>query len=148
MQVQAVVTRSDAKGVFVKTKTPEGGCGRCHEPGGCRSGMLGQIFGSSSCREYQVSDEFASQVGDEVVVEVPEGAPVRAALLAYFFPLLCFFLTAVLVFQFTRSEPLSALGAVAGLLAAIGAIGVLRRVGWLNRMKPRVVASTSTIKSP
>lgn len=62
------------------------GCGRCHEPGGCGGGLL---TGEYACkRRYRVPNPQGVQPGDQVVVSIPEGRVLSAALWIYGLPML------------------------------------------------------------
>lgn len=90
MDVRGTVIRSSAQGPWVRIEDQAGGCGRCDEPGGCRSIQLTQAFGGPS-REFLLPSGVPVQVGDRVLVKVADGVPGAAALLAYGLPLLGLF---------------------------------------------------------
>ncbi len=83
--IRAVVRAVDADGVHVEVA--QGGCGRCHEKGGCGGQHLTQAF-CSGPRRYYVANDIGVQVGDQVTVEVAAGSLRRGANLAYGMPLL------------------------------------------------------------
>lgn len=64
----------------------QGGCGRCHEEGGCGGHHLTQIF-CSSPKNYRVLNADGVSVGDEVTIGVPARTLVASANLAYVLPL-------------------------------------------------------------
>lgn len=72
-----------------------GGCGRCHEAGGCGGQQLTQMF-CSTPRQYRVRNLPGAAVGDLVSVAVPAGVLGQHASLAYGLPLLGLILGAVL----------------------------------------------------
>ena len=48
MDQEAIVARVEGDHAYVEVGgTGGGGCGRCHETGGCQSGGLGQLFNSA-----------------------------------------------------------------------------------------------------
>ncbi len=65
----------------------QGGCGRCHEKGGCGGPSLTRIFASGP-RKYRVDNQFGAVVGERVTIAIAAGSVRRAANLAYGIPLL------------------------------------------------------------
>jgi sigma-E factor negative regulatory protein RseC len=86
MQARATVLRVERGHVWLRLEDRPGGCGRCDEPGGCRSTRLTDVFKSSG-ELIRLPDSLGSRVGDGVTIGVPDGAPLRAALLCYVLPL-------------------------------------------------------------
>lgn len=121
VRVEAVVTRVEGTQAWVRVTGEEGGCGRCHEPGGCRTGMLNEVLGAR-CQEYAVLNGLAASAGSRVWVEVPDGLPLRAAGWAYGMPVLALLVGAA-GGQLLGGELLSAAGAATGLLLAWWMIG-------------------------
>lgn len=65
-----------------------GGCGRCHEPGGCGGVQLTQAL-CVSPRHYRLPfDGIPLAAGDRVVIDIAPGAVRRTANLVYGLPLL------------------------------------------------------------
>lgn len=60
------------------------GCGNCKSREGCGSGLLGLTAPS---RQRRLFNTIGARPGDAVTLRVPEGGVVKAALLAYLFPL-------------------------------------------------------------
>lgn len=83
--VQAVV-RAVAGGDAV-VEVVQGGCGRCHEKGGCGGQNLTQMF-CTTPKTYRVGNDIGAQVGDRVEIAIGEGSIRRTANLAYGLPLL------------------------------------------------------------
>ena len=106
MQAEGIVVRLVGARAYVKIKR-SGGCGRCHEVGGC--GGVGQD--DAHCEEFVVDNSFGAQNGQRVSVDVPEGATLTAALLAYGMPLLAILLGAGLASWLWQSDVAVALGA-------------------------------------
>lgn len=65
----------------------QGGCGRCHEKGGCGGQSLTRMFASGP-RRYRVDNRFGAVVGERVTIAIAEGSIRQAANLAYGVPLL------------------------------------------------------------
>ncbi|QDX80414.1 hypothetical protein B9N43_03530 [Denitratisoma sp. DHT3] len=110
--VEAVVSGLDADMAIVDVARMQG-CGRCHEAGGC-GGVMG---GTSACavRQYRVPNSIRARVGDQVLLSVPEGILLKAALASYG---LCALLTlggAWLATATGAGDGGAAVGALAGL---------------------------------
>ena len=109
-------------GAYAIVRIDEGGCGRCHEPGGCGgSANVGRIFCSEK-REYRAFNPERIGVGETVSVSIAAGAVRRSALKAYALPLLLLFIGAIGGASFggssggTWGESASIGGAVCGLV--------------------------------
>ncbi len=83
--IRAVVRALDGNEAIVEVE--QGGCGRCHEEGGCGGQQLTQMF-CSSPRTYRVGNAGGVEVGDRVMVAIAAGSVRRTANLAYGIPLL------------------------------------------------------------
>lgn len=84
-QVPGVVSELAGDDAIVEIASTSG-CGRCHEPGGCGGGLL---TGEYACkRRYRVPNPQGVQPGDQVVVSIPEGRVLSAALWIYGLPML------------------------------------------------------------
>jgi sigma-E factor negative regulatory protein RseC len=82
--IQAIVRRLD--GNFAHVEVEQGGCGRCHEKGGCGGQQLTQMF-CSGPKTYHVENSIGATVGDRVTVAIAAGSVSRSANLAYVLPL-------------------------------------------------------------
>ncbi|MFA9438516.1 SoxR reducing system RseC family protein [Uliginosibacterium sp. sgz301328] len=138
MQVEAVVTRIDARQAIVKVVKTDGGCGRCDEPGGCRSAMLGEVLGPR-CGEYAVDNVLAAAPGARVTLEVPDSAPLRAAVLAYLVPLLLMLCGAAVGQWLTGSDAWAAVGAMVALALSLGILRRGRAHHSMQSFQPRMV---------
>ena len=61
--VRAIVREINQADALVEIE--QGGCGRCHEPGGCGGQQLTQMF-CSTPKTYRVANEIGAGVGDRV----------------------------------------------------------------------------------
>lgn len=86
MRVNGVVLRVEGRFAWVDVTVSQG-CGRCNEPGGCGGVNIARPFGASS-QAVRVSNEIGVQPGEQVGVLIDDGVPLRAALVAYAFPVL------------------------------------------------------------
>lgn len=83
--VRGVVRALDGKDALVEVE--QGGCGRCHEEGGCGGQQLTQMF-CSGPKSYHAENTIGAGIGDRVVVATTPGSVRRTANLAYGIPLL------------------------------------------------------------
>ncbi|MCL2658373.1 MAG: SoxR reducing system RseC family protein [Betaproteobacteria bacterium] len=91
------------------------GCGRCETAGGCRSGMLTELFGQR-CSTYRVAAAPGVQVGNVVQVSIPEGGVLWAVGLVYGLPLIGLFVGAITAERLAWSAASSALAALFGAM--------------------------------
>lgn len=86
----------------------QGGCGRCHEKGGCGGQHLTQMLCAGN-KTYRVDNPDGAAVGDFVTIAIAAGAVRRSANLAYGLPLVAVIVGAVAGMQ-VAGDP----GAIAG----------------------------------
>lgn len=131
MLADARVTRLDGDYAIVElTGRSGGGCGRCHEPGGCGgSAVIGQLFGPRRT-SFRVPNVIGATPGEPVFVELGDGALLKVALMVYLLPVLLLVAGAFLGM---------ALVPVSGDLAAAagGAIGLALAVAAVVRFQSR-----------
>ena len=94
----------------------QGGCGRCHEKGGCGGQQLTQMF-CSGPRQYRVANDVGAQVGDQVTIALAAGSIRKSANLAYILPLTAAIAGALLGMPL-GGDPGAMIGAAVGLLLA------------------------------
>jgi sigma-E factor negative regulatory protein RseC len=116
IETPARITRLDGDGAWVVSAAPSS-CGACAGKG-CGSSVFARVLHPDE-PEYRVDNPIGAQVGEAVVVGLPDGALLGAAVSGYLVPLLLLLVGAALG-QHLAGE----LGAVAGglvglLLAAI-----------------------------
>lgn len=110
--VRGVVRAID--GLQAVVEIEHGGCGRCHEEGGCGGQQLTQMF-CSGPKTYRVDNRLGALLGERVTIAIADGSVRRTANLAYGVPLIAAIAGAAL------GTPLSGdagaiLGAGAGLV--------------------------------
>lgn len=116
--IRATVLEVDGRSALVEVE--QGGCGRCHEKGGCGGRQLTQMF-CSSPKKYQVDNRLGATIGDRVVVAIDSGGISRSANLVYILPLILAIAGAML--GLSLGDDLGAiLGAVLGLILAFAFI--------------------------
>lgn len=116
--VRAIVRSLDGNRAFVEVE--QGGCGRCHEEGGCGGQQLTQMF-CSGPKSYLADNFVQAGVGDRVVVAIAAGSVRRSANLAYILPLTVT-IGGAIVGSSINGDLGGILGAVAGFFGALGII--------------------------
>jgi sigma-E factor negative regulatory protein RseC len=118
--VRAVVRAIEGTNALVEAES--GGCGRCHEEGGCGGQQLTQMF-CSGPKTYLADNAFGAKIGERVTVAIEAGAVRQTANLAYGVPLLATILGAVVGMQM-GGDVAAMGGAGLGLLFAMGYIRI------------------------
>ncbi|MDD2885327.1 MAG: SoxR reducing system RseC family protein [Dechloromonas sp.] len=113
-RIQGIVRSLDGDSALVEVA--QGGCGRCHEEGGCGGQSLTQMF-CSGPRQYRVDNASGAQAGEQVVVAVPGGAIRQAAHRAYGVPIAACLLGGLLG-QSVGGDLAAMAGALTGLALA------------------------------
>ena len=138
--VRAIVREIDRDDALVEVE--QGGCGRCHEAGGCGGQQLTRMF-CSTPKTYRVANEIGAGVGDRVTIALAAGSVRRSANLAYILPLTATIAGAV-VGMFLGDDPGAMLGALAGLLLAF--LHVRRRAAadaGMPAIRPQIISRSS-----
>jgi sigma-E factor negative regulatory protein RseC len=113
--IQAVIRA--LHGTEADVEVEAGGCGRCHEKGGCGGQQLTQMF-CGGPKTYRVDNIVGANVGDRVTVAIAAGSVRRTANLAYGVPLVAAIVGAL--FGTPLGGDLGAiLGAAAGVFLAL-----------------------------
>ncbi len=77
---EALVTRIVGDFIEVEVAALPSACGKCDDKGGCGKPQAGP-------RRYAMRNTVGARVGDHVLLSVPGGAVLKAALLSYLMPL-------------------------------------------------------------
>ena len=112
--VHAVVREINQADALVEVE--QGGCGRCHEAGGCGGQQLTRMF-CSTAKTYRVANEIGARVGDRVTVAIAADSVRRSANLAYVLPLTAT-IAGALLGMLLGDDPGAMLGGLAGLVLA------------------------------
>ncbi|MBI2278330.1 MAG: SoxR reducing system RseC family protein [Dechloromonas sp.] len=135
--IRAIVRAVDGKQAVVEVEA--GGCGRCHEKGGCGGQSLTQMF-CSGHKTYRVDNLAGAGVGDQVTVAISAGSVRRTANFAYGLPLLATIAGAVTGMSMSGDVG-SMLGAVGSLALSILYVGIRTRGGTGNIAdRPHIVS--------
>lgn len=135
--IQAVVRSVDGDQALVEVE--QGGCGRCHEKGGCGGQHLTQMF-CSGPKTYRVDNLVAASVGERVTVAIAAGSVRRTANLAYGVPLLSMLVGAALGTQI-GGDLGAVLGAGGGLVLSVIYVGFRSRDGSGNfTQRPHIIS--------
>ena len=133
MRVSGVVQKVEDGFAWVEV-TPAGGCGRCHEPGGCGGVSITRAL-ETSRKTYRLPNDAGCVAGEQVGVVIEDGVALRAALLTYGLPVVGVIAGAALGTTLgapARGDLGGLLGAVLGLTAGF----LAGRGGWGARTSP------------
>lgn len=83
-------TRPDVPGLARLEFEVSGGCGRCHETGGCGGVSIAQPL-CSKPKTLLVADDIGVSMGDKVLVAIPDALLSQGITLAYLIPLILLF---------------------------------------------------------
>ncbi|OHC63453.1 MAG: hypothetical protein A2045_04735 [Rhodocyclales bacterium GWA2_65_20] len=136
---EAVVTAVEGEFALIEVATTASACGSCGAKSHCGTAPPGP-------RRYAVRNRVGVRAGDAVIVAVPEGAVLKAAMLSYLMPLL-FVIGGAAAGTEWGGEGLPAVaGAAMGLMAGLIALRFFNarcargREPWLTlRLKRRVI---------
>lgn len=118
--IRAVVRALEGEEALVEVE--QGGCGRCHENGGCGGQQLTQMF-CSGPKTYRALNDIDAQVGERVTVAIAAGSLRQSANLAYGVPL-----TAAIGGALVGAALGGDLAAISGAaLGLVGAVFYIRR---------------------
>jgi sigma-E factor negative regulatory protein RseC len=129
IEARAVVVGVAKGHARVRVIDRQEGCGRCDEPGGCRSVKLAYAI-RPPASEFSLPDTLGVQVGDEVTLQMRDGASLRSAMTSYG-------LGAVLMILGASGGQLVASAAEADVWAVAGAAGGLVAAFIINRILHR-----------
>jgi sigma-E factor negative regulatory protein RseC len=114
--ISAVVRAIEGDDVLVQVE--HGGCGRCHEKGGCGGQQITQMF-CSGPKQYRVRNPGDAVVGEQVIVAIAPGAVRQTANLVYGVPLTATIFGALAGTQFFGDTG-GMIGAAIGLMFSVG----------------------------
>lgn len=135
--IRAIVRAVDGNQAVVEVEA--GGCGRCHEKGGCGGQSLTQMF-CSGHKTYRVDNPSGAKPGDQVAVAISAGSVRRTANFAYGLPLLATIAGAVLGMSL-NGDVGAILGALCCLALSILYVGFRSRGGSGNIAdRPHIVS--------
>lgn len=118
MDTVARVLRIEGAVAVVAVDATGAGCGRCDEPGGCRSGLLSQMF-HAPVREFHVPNEIGARAGEMVLIRLATGGLARWSLTAYLLPVLAVVVGAALGASIAGEGSFRNGGAVGGSLVGL-----------------------------
>ncbi len=138
MQARARVLRVEGDLAWLELSDSTGGCGRCDEPGGCRSVQVSHVFGGPE-KVFALPVSFPVRAGDKVVISIPDGAPLSAAFAAYGLATLLLLAGAAmgsLLGATERQDLFGLIGALSGLALAWSINKTLPRSrNWRHRLR-------------
>lgn len=118
MDLYARVRRLEDAHAVVALAQERGGCGRCSEAGGCRSGILGQMFRASP-REFSLPNGIDARAGERVIVRLAAGSLMRGSLAAYLTPVVGVLVGGVFGAAIAGDHFARDVGAIAGALLGL-----------------------------
>ena len=137
-EVRAVIRALE--GDIALVEVPDGGCGRCHEEGGCGGHHLTQAL-CGDPKIYRVANPFGLKIGDEVTLGISAKALWSGANFAYALPVLALLVGAMLG-AFFHGDSGAMVGGVFGLVAAWLVLRWKMRQGLENPdFQPQIVPS-------
>lgn len=106
-------------------------CNSCSMKSGCGQRLMNQATDCKRSRiQLPLPADMSLQVGDEVVLGVPQKAFIKASLMTFAMPLLVMLLTAIIAQTLSASEPIIAITALAGLGLGLALLRMYsRRIG-------------------
>lgn len=141
IEAKAVVVRVESGRVWVKVSDRQDGCGRCDEPGGCRSVKIAYAL-KPPTEVFSLPDSIGARVGEHVSVRMHDGAPLAGALASYGVGAMLLLAGAAaghLVAGAGNSDLFALIGGVAGLAGAYGVNRALHRSrGWRRRLSMEI----------
>lgn len=136
--VRGIVRNVDGSEALVEVE--QGGCGRCHEEGGCGGQPLTRMF-CSGPSVYRVDNAIGAEIGDRVDIAVKPGDLRRSANRAYLVPLAAGIGGGTFGMAI-GGEPLSIAGFMLGIAAAF--LALRRQAGAGNTSsRPYIVSRKS-----
>jgi len=150
MQARARVLRVEDDLAWLEMSENAGGCGRCDEPGGCRSVQVSHAFGGPD-KVFALPMSFPVKPGDKVVISIPDGAPLSAALAAYGLATLLLLAGAAIGSVLGgdgRADLFGLVGGVAGLALAWSINKALSRSrNWRHRLRMELAPEANCVQS-
>lgn len=146
IEAHGVVTRLEDGDAWVLVERHSGGCGRCDEPGGCRSIGLAYALKTPD-EEFRLPNRIGAQVGDAVGIQIDARMPLRGAFATYGVAVALLIAGAALGHSLApvAGEDLVAFaGGASGLAAAIGVNRLLlRSARWRRSLDVELVKDPS-----
>lgn len=105
-------------------------CGDCHA---CH-------HGSTNCAKHTITLAGKAEVGDEIVVEMDESHVMAASATAYMIPFAGFMIGLLITYALKLSEPVMALGAIAGTALAYVVMRMLDPILSKGRWEHKIVS--------
>lgn len=151
MQANARVVRVEDGRAWLELADVAGGCGRCDEPGGCRSVQMSQAFGVPG-KVFALPTSLPVSAGDRVRISIPDGAPLSAALASYGLATLLLIAGAAIGSELGnggRADLFALVGGGVGLLLAWSINKALPRSRtWRHRLRMELAREGDCLNSP
>lgn len=151
IEARGVVLRVENGLAWVRVSDRQDGCGRCDEPGGCRSVKIAYAIKTPN-EVFSLPDAIGVRVGDAVRVRMDDGAPLCGAMASYGLGVVLLLAGALighLVAAEGRQDLLALVGALSGLVAAFGINRLLyRSLRWRRALRMDLIRDTDPCVLP
>jgi len=128
IEAKAIVTRLGDGKIWLASKQ-SGACGGCGQQSGCVSATLAKAF---PAREFEIDCDTALNIGDQVLVAIPEQNLLAGSFVMYMLPLLTML---VGVFIVTRLLPIN----IDDWLPVIAVVFLLAGFRLINHVQPAIL---------
>lgn len=115
IEQKATVISRDAHQVWVEAER-QSTCGQCQARKGCGTGLLAKHVGQRFSR-IAIKSNDNLQLGQQVIVSIPEQALLSGAFMMYLLPLLMMFATAAIARMANSGELVEIIAGLSGLVA-------------------------------
>ena len=146
IEAKGIVVRSEDGLAWIRVADRQDGCGRCDEPGGCRSVRIAYAIRRPN-EVFSLPDPLGLRPGDRVRLRIPDAAPLIGALASYGLGALLLVLGALAghLVADTRHDLSALLGAALGLgLAWLFNRLLHRSRRWRGALKMEMIRDEST----
>lgn len=138
IQEQALVKKIQGNRAFVEVQRQHG-CHNCSLSGACGTGSLGRLLGIRQ-KPLSIPNDRNLEIGDKILIGLPEKTYVLSSFLIYLFPLLCLFLFSILAdVAFGSQDGLNVLAALMGLVFGLLVSAGLSNHIFVKAIQPRVI---------
>lgn len=114
IEQRATITKVENEFAWIEAQR-ETSCGSCSAQKGCGTGLLAKTIGRRFV-SMKVLNPVHAQVGDEVIIGLPEDSFLKSAFLTYLLPLLLMLLGAVVMGELSSSQLLVGFGGLGGFM--------------------------------
>ena len=114
IEQRAIITQTEQGFAWIEAQR-ETSCGSCSARKGCGTGLLAKSIGRRFI-SMKVLNPIGAEVGDEVVVGLPENSFLKSAFLTYLLPLVLMFFGAIVASELSTNQLIIGLGGLGGIV--------------------------------